>query len=109
MMNCYFTLIYDKPVIYTDPQFDVSLYDAWWLNTPLWTTSALPRIGCQLTEENMENLKEIIDTCIVDSKYAEGRRCVKEETWEHTGEGADRAVTYLLNKYEELTSKKEEK
>ena len=104
-----FTLIYDKPVIYTDPQFDVSLYDAWWLNTPLWTTTALPRIGCQLTEENMENLKEIIDTCIVDSKYAEGRRCVKEETWEHSGEGANRAVTYLLNKYEELTSKKEEK
>lgn len=24
-----FTLIFDKPVIYTDPQFDVGLYDAW--------------------------------------------------------------------------------
>ncbi len=102
-----FTLIYDKPVIYTDPQFDVSLYDAWWLKTPLWTTTALPRLGCQLTEENMDDLKEVIDTCLSDPQYAEGRRQVKAETWEHAGEGAVRAVNYLLNKYEELTAKEE--
>ena len=100
-----FTLIYDKPVIYTDPQFDVSLYDAWWLDTPLWTTSALPRLGAQLTEENMQNLKDLIDTCITDPKYAEGRKQVKEETWVHSGEGAERTATYLISKYEELTAK----
>lgn len=104
-----FTLIYDKPVIYTDPKFDVSLYDAWWLDTPLWTTSALPRIGCQLTEDNMENLKEIIDTCIVDPKYSDGRCAVKAETWEYSGEGAKRAADYLIKKYEELTAEKEVK
>ncbi len=104
-----FTLIYDKPVIYTNPQFDVSLYDAWWLDTPLWTTTALPRIGCELSEDNMENLKELIDNCISDPKYAEGRRSVKAETWEHPGEGAERAAEYLINKYDELTSTKEEK
>lgn len=47
-----FVLIYDKPVIYTDPNFDLSPYDAWWLDNPLWTTSALPRLGRQLTEKN---------------------------------------------------------
>ncbi len=104
-----FTLVYDKPVIYTNPQFDLSLYDAWWLKTPLWTTTALPRIGCQLTEDNMENLKELIDSCISDPKYAEGRRSVKAETWEHCGEGAERAAEYLINKYDELTKEKEDK
>lgn len=104
-----FSLIYDKPVIYTDPQFDVSLYDAWWLKTPLWTTSALPRLGRQLTAENMENLKDLIDSCLSDPRYAEGRRQVKAETWEHPGEGARRTVDYLLNKYEELTSAQEDK
>ncbi len=99
-----FTLIYDKPVIYTDPQFDVSLYDAWWLNTPLWTSSALPRLGSQLTEENMENLKELIDNCITDPKYAEGRKDVKAETWEFEGEGAARCADYLINKLEEIES-----
>ena len=102
-----FTLIYDKPVIYTDPQFDVSPYDAWWLKTPLWTSSALPRLGCQLTEENMEHLQELIETCLTDPQYAEGRRQVKEETWAHKGEGAKRTVDYLLARYRELTSAKE--
>ena len=97
-----FTLIYDKPVIYTDPNFDVSMYDAWWLDTPLWTTSALPRLGQQLTSENMNNLKELIDSCIQDPRYAEGRRQVKEETWIHAGEGAVRTVDYLMQKYEAL-------
>lgn len=103
-----FSLIYDKPVIYTDPKFDVSLYDAWWLKTPLWTTSALPRLGRELTAENMENLKDLIDSCLTDPRYADGRRCVKAETWEYSEEGTQRAVTYLLNKYEELTAAEED-
>lgn len=99
-----FCLIYDKPVIYTDPQFDLSPYDAWWLDTPLWTTSALPRLGSQLTDENMNNLKDLIDTCINDPQYAQGRQQVKQETWEHNGEGAKRAVDFLINKYEQIKS-----
>lgn len=99
-----FCLVYDKPVIYTSPQFDVDQYDAWWLETPLWKTSALPRLGCQLTEKNMKHLQDIIDSCLTDPRYAEGRRTVKEETWIFAGEGAKRTADYLLNKYEELVS-----
>lgn len=104
-----FTLVYDKPVIYTDTKFDVSPYDAWWLDTPLWTTSALPRLGRQLTPENMENLKELIDFCLNNPQFAEERRQVKAETWAHVGEGAVRTVDYLLKKYEELTFVEEDK
>ncbi len=104
-----FSLVYDKPVIYTDPKFDVSLYDAWWLKTPLWTVSALPRLGRELKEENMENLKELIDSCLEDPCYAEGRKEVKAETWEHFGEGASRVADYLINKYEEISGEKEGK
>ncbi len=32
---------------------------------------------------------------------------VKEETWEYFGEGAKRAVDYLLNKYDEISGTKE--
>ena len=97
-----FSLIFDKPIIYTDPRFDLSVYDAWWLDKPLWTLSALPRLGRELTEENMGNLKELIDSCIDDNQYADGRRCVKEETWAYVGEGAERAADYLIRKYEEI-------
>lgn len=104
-----FALIYDKPIIYTDPRFDLSPYDAWWLDKPLWTASALPRLGMELTEANMGSLKELIDTCLSDPRYAEGRRQVKEETWVHPGHGAERAADYLIAKYEEITKAKGEK
>lgn len=104
-----FTLIFDKPVIYTDPKFDVGPYDAWWLKEPIWTVSTLPKLGCQLTPENMENLKDLIDYCLSDPRYADGRRQAKEEAWEHPGEGARRTVDYLLQKYEELIAGNEDK
>ena len=103
-----FSLIFDKPIIYTDPRFDLSVYDAWWLKKPLWTLSALPRLGQELTEENMTGLKELIDRCIEDPQYAESRRSVKEETWAYKGEGAARAAEYLIRKYEEVTRTEEE-
>lgn len=98
-----FSLVYDKPVIYADTEFDNSPYDAWWLDTQYWTFTALPRIGQKLTMDNLDNLKEMIDECIRDPKYAEGRREARAETWEYKGEGTKRAVEYLLKKYDELT------
>jgi len=104
-----FSLIFDKPIIYTDPRFDLSLYDAWWLKKPLWTLSALPRLGRELKAENMEKLKELIDTCIEDPRYAESRHSVKAETWAYAGEGAQRAAAYLISKHEELLRAEEGK
>lgn len=104
-----FSLVYDKPVIYADTEFDNSVYDAWWLDTPYWTFTALPRIGQKLTMDNLDSLKEMIDECIQNPKYAAGRGEVRAETWEHKGEGTERAVDYLLNKYRELTGAEEEK
>jgi len=104
-----FTLVYDKPVIYTDPDFDLAPYDAWWLKKPLWTVSALPRIGCRLTDDNMEDLKHLIDECLSDPRYAAGRREVKAETWEYVSQGAVRAADYLIAKYDELMKEEEGK
>ena len=102
-----FTLVYDKPVIYTDPDFDLAPYDAWWLKQPLWTASALPRIGCRLTDTNMEDLKQLIDQCLTDPRYADGRRKVKAETWEYVNQGAARATDYLIDKYDEILKEEE--
>lgn len=104
-----FALVYDKPVIYADTEFDKSPYDAWWLDKPLWTFTALPRIGEKLTPENMSGLRGMIDTCLTDPRYEAGRQEVRAETWEHPGEGAVRAANYLLAKYQELKSQEEGK
>ena len=102
-----FSLIYDKPVIYTTPNFDLGPYDAWWMDEPLWTTTILPHIGAELTEDKMDSLKELIDTCIEDPRYAEGRKKAKEETWANAGAGAKAVADYLQKKLATLTEKKE--
>lgn len=99
-----YTLIYDKPVIYTDARIDVSLDDAWWLKESLWTSEILPQIGHQLQEENLGSLKEIIGECLNDDRYSEGRSKARKEAWVHEGEGASRAADYLLNKSKELSA-----
>jgi len=98
-----FSLIYDKPVIYTDPNFNLAPYDAWFLKHPLWTLSALPRIGKELNIDNMSNIKELIDSCIEDAQYAQGRKEVRAETWAYPTEGAVRSADYLIAKYDALT------
>lgn len=103
-----FSLIYDKPVIYTDPNFNLAPYDAWFLDHRLWTFSALPRIGQELNMENLDNIKELIDSCLEDPRYAQGRQEVRNETWAYPGEGAVRAADYLMAKYASLTETKNE-
>lgn len=102
-----FTLVFDKPIIYADTTFDKAPYDAWWLDTPFWTLTAVERLGEKLSEENMANLKELIDNCIENPKYSEKRLEVRNETWVHRGEGTKRTVDFLLSKYEEISSKAE--
>lgn len=102
-----FSLIYDKPVIYTTPNFDLGPYDAWWMEEPLWTTTILPHIGAELTEDKMDSLKALIDTCIEDPRYAEGRKKAKAETWANAGAGAKAVADYLQEKLATLTEKKE--
>ncbi len=98
-----FAFIFDKPIIYTNPDFDRSPYDAWWLEEDLWTERALPRLGELLTPENESDLKGLIDRCLEDPRYAEGRREMKEQTWVFPSEGGRRAAEYLIGKVAEIT------
>ena len=95
-----FTLIYDKPVIYTATHIDKSIYDAWWLDDPLWTEKMLPKLGRELNEDSIDNVKNIIDECLNDERYALGRDDARKEAWNYPGEGAERAVDYLISKRE---------
>ncbi len=103
-----FAFIHNKPIIYTDVNFNLDVYDAWWIqDRPLWLYSALPRIGCKLTPDNMSNIKELIDECLTDEYYAEGRQAAKNETWANIGRGAEIVTDYLVNKQKELSDKEE--
>ena len=55
----------------------------------------------------MDDVKKLIDDCLTNPQYADGRLAVKAETWEHFGEGAKHVADYLISKYEALTDTKE--
>ena len=99
-----FSLVFDKPVIYADTSFDKSPYDSCWLDEELWTFQILPFIGQQLTADNLENIKDIIDTCLSNTKYKQGRDKARSESWACIGESAVKVVDYLENKYKDLTA-----
>jgi len=98
-----FAFLFDKPVICALQDFDKSKYDVWWLDTPAWKLEYIPQMGAILTEDNVKNMKSLIDSVIDDKQYAENRRKIKDDVWLHPEEGAARVADYLLDKYAELT------
>ena len=102
-----FSLVFDKPVIYTDVDFDPSPYDACWLDETPWTFRVLPDLGLKLTQDNLDDVGELIDRCLNEKHFAEGREKARCETWAYIGESAERVVDYLLNKRDELAKASE--
>lgn len=99
-----FVLVFNKPVICAYTDFDKSQYDAWWLDTPIWSATAIPRIGPILDKDNLANLKEMIDSALKDQRYKEARNKIREETWANQGMAANLVAKFIMEKYEELCS-----
>ena len=97
-----FSLVFDKPFIYTEVDFDYAPYDACWLDEQPWTFKVLPKMGLKITEENLSEIGCLIKQCICDTKLEMGRKEAREETWCYIGESAERTTDYLINKYEQL-------
>ncbi|MBR3280097.1 MAG: CDP-glycerol glycerophosphotransferase family protein [Lachnospiraceae bacterium] len=105
-----YSLVFNKPVIYTEPSNDWSQYDCCWDTEELWTYRILPKIGRKLTRDNFENIGDLIEDCISGAGAAElaaGRDLAREQTWCNPGRGAAKTVDYLISKHEELVRKEE--
>ena len=100
-----FSLVYDRPVLYANTNFDSSPYDAWWLEQEPWTFGAMARLGAEIKEENLEQLPEILDDCINNPKFSRNRQAVREEIWVNYRHGAEVVADYFINKYNELKDK----
>ena len=96
-----FSLIFDKPIIYTDTSFDKEPYDCSWLDDELWTFKVLPRIGKKLTRDNFLRIGEMIDESLADPGSQAARDAARAETWQFRGEGTRRTVDYLMEKLQE--------
>lgn len=97
-----YTLVFDKPIIYTEYEFDKSPYDSAWLDEEMWTFEVLPTLGRKLSIDDIDNIKGVIDSCIDSEEYKSGRDKARKETWMYQGQGTTRTVDYIINKYRSL-------
>ncbi len=102
-----YTMLFGKPVIYAEGVFDSSIYDAAWLDEPMWRIRVLPDLGVPLREDDFGRLKELIDSTIKSEVFLEGRNRVREEAWCHIGESVGLVVDYLLDKRSEICTETE--
>ena len=95
-----FAFIFERPVIIADTSFDPKPYDASWLDDPIWNYEAVKEFGVQLTEDNVENIGELIRECLDSPELKAGIRKVREESWANIGHSAEKIVDYLAEKTE---------
>lgn len=91
-----FALVFDKPVIYTEPAYDKDPYDACWLEDEPWTFGALPRMGRQLNADSMGRIGALVNEVMADPTLARAREEIRQECWRHRGEAAARIADYLI-------------
>lgn len=97
-----YALVFEKPIIYTNSHLTYDKYDAWWLKRPIWTESALPRLGIELTEERLSNIKNTIKFIMHTTDFDKSRQEVRSETWMEEDKGAINVKNYLVEKYNEF-------
>ena len=91
-----YTLVFDKPLIYADTKFDISPYDAAWLDEEPWKFQVLPKLGHVLREEDFPHMKKLIDEISDSEEFAAGREEARQHVWQHIGQAAQLTADYLL-------------
>ena len=99
-----YTLVFDRPIIYADTEFDKSPYDACWLDEEMWVFKTLPSVGFPLRKEDLPRMKDVIDFAIKSKDLDIGRKAAREMAWQHIGESAVLITDYCINKYHELNN-----
>ena len=100
-----FALLFDKPLIYADTEFDSSVYDAaWFKNEKLWRFEVLEKIALPLKKEQFDDMKSVIEKALSDTSLKQGRDEARNQAWTHRGESARLIADYLIEKHEVLSN-----
>ena len=90
-----YACVYDGPVIVADTEFDASIYDAAWIDEPLWMDQIIDRIGIKLDENAFGTIKDTILELVSSNDYTENRRKLRDEIWENQGKATSTVVDNL--------------
>ena len=97
-----YAIIFDKPVIYSLAEFNKDPYDAWFVEEDPKMISILPEMAVRITREDIDNIKEIIEDALTDTKRASVRAFAREKFWYNHGSSAAKCVDYIEQKLKEM-------
>ena len=92
-----FALVFGRPVICVDTEFDKAVYDAWWLDDELWIMKTLDRIGLKLTRENVGDIGNMIARVLEEPAFREAIETARQECWANIGHSAEKTADWLID------------
>lgn len=103
-----YALVFKKPFIYADTEFDTLPYDADWLDEEYWSLRKLPQIGIKLDEKDFDDIGNIITEVLNSKELSKGREELENECWNYQGQAGGRCVDYLMEKRKTILERKGE-
>lgn len=97
-----YAFLFNRPVIYADVQFDSSVYDAAWIDHPMWCLSTLEKIGVKLEESQFSDMKNFINNALESQDIKKALEEAKSQAWCNRGNSAKTIVDFVQNKLEML-------
>lgn len=103
-----YALIFKKPLIYADTEFDSLPYDTDWLDEEYWLLRKLPQIGFKLEENSICDIKDVICRALDSQELSKGRETLENECWNCIGKAGFYCAYYLIEKRKTLMEGKGE-
>lgn len=100
-----YVLVFDKPIIVADTEFDTLPYDADWFDEKIWGLRAAEKLGYPLNESEFDNIGDIIESALESSELQNAREEVRNEAWSCIGESAKNVADWLIEKQKTLSEK----
>lgn len=103
-----YALVFKKPLIYADTEFDSLPYDTDWLDEEYWSLRKLPQIGFKLEENSICDIKDVICRALDSQELSKGREELEKECWNCIGKAGFYCAEYLIEKRRTLLEGKGE-
>lgn len=103
-----YALVFNKPLIYADTEFDSLPYDTDWLDEEYWSLRKLPQIGFKLEENSICDIKDVICRALDSQELSKGREELEKECWNCIGKAGFCCAEYLIEKRRTLLEGKGE-
>lgn len=100
-----YALVFDKPLIYANTDFDTLPYDADWLDKEYWSLRVLPQLGYKLEEDSFADISNLIDKALHSNSLEKGRDNIRSICWQNQTYSVKKISEYLVQKRNHLLEK----